>query len=145
MPVESRNVLSLSAALAKGALVGVLLVLVSGFLPMFVQVYAWVEMTEEAGGVSRLGEVLTQAEPCEICLLAGELAESQRQEREKRGPEERVEIFKTLLAGVSSGEGLEGRQLWAEWREEVFPDWLWTGFLSRKGVPETPPPDDLTA
>lgn len=73
----------------KPALVAFLLLLLSGFLPISVQCYAWIRMADKAGGVEKLSEVVISAPSCEICCAASELQEKLRGEKGKRGADDR--------------------------------------------------------
>ena len=80
-----------------------LAVLVSGILPILVQGYAWLDMAEKAGGINQLGVVMTEAEPCEICDAARDLAERTSSGDNLPVPVERIDILKTMafLSSVS--------------------------------------------
>ncbi len=124
---------------AKIAVLLVLAVLVSGFLPVLVQGYAWLDMAKKAGGIQMIGEVVANAEPCRICCAAQDMRENSRDGDEAPVPVERLELLKSLIMDKSAIDLLV---------EEVGRDseekWLLALRAQRpsscKFAPATPPP-----
>ncbi len=120
-----------------------LVVLVSGFLPILVQGYAWIDMARDAGGIQMIGEIVSDAEPCEICRAAQEMRENSRKDKDTPLPMERIELLKSISNEIPtvlavSQEESESGQKWSLMLDSDRP-------VNCEFAPATPPPRILAA
>ncbi|WP_411825984.1 hypothetical protein [Luteolibacter sp. AS25] len=130
---------------AKVMTVTVLIFLLGGFLPFTLQCYAWIRMAQKAGGVEMLGEIVTQAPPCELCCAASDLQNKQTGKNDRNCPESRLEIHKSFytleISSFQLAENIRPRDL----AGTVFSRWSARLPWFVTFPPETPPPEDTIA
>lgn len=91
LPSLWKKVLQVSTALS-------LCIVISGFIPCLIQLYAWYDMAQKKGSVENIITVVTEDAPCSLCRAAMKL----NQEQEHPDSEKEQTTTRLSLIGCSS-------------------------------------------
>lgn len=78
------------------SIIAMVVVSVSGIVPLLVQGYAWIDMARKAGGIEHLAFAMTKAKPCCLCEMAQDLSDSSRTNEKTPNSSKPIEFLKGL-------------------------------------------------